>query len=52
MNKIKSVKGYEGNSPDVFFMSLEEAKQAIIEKYDFLQDRYERSKAAKKRSVS
>ncbi len=36
---------------DVFFMSLEEAKQAIADKYDFLQDRYERSKQAKKRSA-
>ena len=28
-------------SADVFYMSLEEAKQAIADKYEFLAERYE-----------
>lgn len=50
MNKIKS-SGQAQEEGDAFFMSLEEAKQAIAEQYGFLQDRYERSKEGKKRPV-
>ena len=32
---------------EVFWMSLEEAKQAISDKYEFLVDRYERRKPKK-----
>ncbi|HSH31616.1 MAG TPA: hypothetical protein VK963_03030 [Candidatus Saccharimonadales bacterium] len=37
--------GREGG--DVFWMSLEEAKQAINDKYEFLVDRYETRKPKK-----
>jgi hypothetical protein len=48
MNKIKTtVQTQEELTP--FFMSLEEAKAAIADEYSFLQDRYERSKLARKR---
>ena len=50
MNKIKTSSQTQEEG-DAFFMSLEEAKQAIAEQYGFLQDRYERSKEGKKRPV-
>lgn len=44
--KVKSLSnGREGS--DVFWMSLEEAKQAINDKYEFLVDRYDRRKPKK-----
>ncbi len=33
---------------DVFWMSLEEAKQAISDKYEYLAERYERRKPKSK----
>jgi hypothetical protein len=48
MNKIKtSVQTQDEMTP--FYMSLEEAKAAIDDDYSFLQERYERSKLARKR---
>jgi hypothetical protein len=41
--KVKNL-GQEG---EVFWMSLEEAKKAIGEKYEFLVERYERQKPKK-----
>lgn len=39
--KLKSL-GYQSRSDsEVFWMSLEEAKRAIADKYEFLADRYE-----------
>ena len=48
MNKIKTEYPMRDDG-DAFYMSMEEAKQAITDKYTFLQDRYERSKLARKR---
>jgi hypothetical protein len=48
MNKLKSSVNVQDEGT-VFYMSLEEARSAIVEKYDFLQERYERSKLARKR---
>ncbi len=43
MNKIKALHGMANDtSSGVFWMSLEEAKLAIGDKYEFLADRYER----------
>ena len=50
MNKIKTSSQTQEEG-DAFFMSLEEAKQAIAEQYGFLQERYERSKEGKKRPI-
>jgi hypothetical protein len=46
-HKVKALnqKKEEG---DVFWMSLEEAKNAISDKYEFLVDRYERPRSHKK----
>ncbi len=50
MNKIKASVNLQ-DEYEPFYMSLEEAKAAIVDKYDFLQERYERSKLARKRPV-
>ncbi|HSX14553.1 MAG TPA: hypothetical protein VLE72_01405 [Candidatus Saccharimonadales bacterium] len=39
--KIKTINAGRSDS-DVFWMSLEEAKRAIADKYEFLAERYER----------
>lgn len=39
--KVKSI-GEKAEGDEVFWMSLEEAKRAIADKYEFLVDRYER----------
>jgi len=39
--KVKSV-GDNRSDTEVFWLSLDEARQAIAEKYEFLADRYER----------
>lgn len=39
--KIKSL-GQKNQDTEVFWMSLEEAKKAIADKYEFLAERYER----------
>ena len=41
------VKGLGKSDPDIFYMSLDEAKRAITDKYEFLVDRYERRNAKK-----
>ena len=42
IRKIKSASGLDSTeSNDVFYMSLEEAKRAIADKYEFLAERYE-----------
>jgi hypothetical protein len=43
IRKIKSTNtSQEGrDNQDIFYMSLEEAKRAISDKYEFLADRYE-----------
>jgi hypothetical protein len=40
--KVKALAPKQHDDPDVFWMSLEEAKQAIVDKYEFLAERYER----------
>jgi hypothetical protein len=43
VNKIKAIHGMSSDtSASVFWMSLDEAKKAIGEKYEFLADRYEK----------
>ena len=45
MNKVKTLNGMSGDmSSNVFWMSLEEAKRAIGDKYEFLADRYEQKR--------
>lgn len=34
---------------DVFYMSLDEVREALSDKYEFLQERHERSKVARNR---
>ena len=46
--KIKTVPVRELED-DVFFLSLGEAKLMLRDEYEFLQDRHERSKVARKR---
>ncbi|HUC87356.1 MAG TPA: hypothetical protein VMR75_03500 [Candidatus Saccharimonadales bacterium] len=40
--RIKELKANPYEEPDVFYMSLEEAKDAIASKYEFLAERFER----------
>jgi hypothetical protein len=40
--RIKELKANPYDEPDVFYMSLEEAKEAIASKYEFLAERFER----------
>ena len=40
--RIKALKANPYEDPNVFYMSLEEAKDAIASKYEFLAERYER----------
>lgn len=39
--RIKALKANPYDDPNVFYMSLEEARNSIATKYDFLADRYE-----------
>lgn len=48
--KIKTVPLREMEG-DVFYMNLEEARAALQEKYEFLQERHERSKVARNRRL-
>ena len=42
IRKIKPTTAqFQGDQDDIFYMSLEEAKQVIGDKYEFLADRYE-----------
>lgn len=36
---------------DVFYMNLEEVRDALQDKYEFLQERHERSKVARNRRM-
>ncbi len=40
--RIKALKANPYADPDIFYMSLEEAKDMISNKYEFLAERYER----------
>lgn len=40
--KVKALHGRNVEGESVFWMSLEEAKLAIADKYEFLADRYDR----------
>jgi hypothetical protein len=43
IRKIKSINTQnQQDGSDVFYMNLEEAKAAIADKYEFLDERYER----------
>lgn len=48
--KLKSLVAKQSEYSDVFFMSLDEAKRAIGEQYEFLADRYE-GKLLKKKTA-
>jgi hypothetical protein len=37
---------------DVFYMNLEEVREALSDKYEFLQERHERSKVARNRRLA
>ena len=39
--RSNSMEYQQDQASDVFYMSLEEAKQAIADKYEFLAERYE-----------
>jgi hypothetical protein len=41
-NKVKTIRSAGGEADNVFWMSLDEAKRAISDKYEFLAERYER----------
>lgn len=45
---MKALKANPYEDPNLFYMSLEEAKDVIASKYEFLAERYERNKAAKR----
>jgi hypothetical protein len=42
--RIKTMGAAQYHEDNVFYMSLEEAKELISNKYEFLQERYERRK--------
>lgn len=42
--RIKALKSNPHEEEALFYMSLEEAKEAIASKYEFLAERYERAK--------
>lgn len=44
--KVKAL-GISRGDQDIFWMSLEEAKKAIADKYDYLVDRLEKPKSKK-----
>ncbi|HUC20011.1 MAG TPA: hypothetical protein VMR98_00765 [Candidatus Polarisedimenticolaceae bacterium] len=48
--RIKALKANPYEDPEVFYMSLEEAKDMISSKYEFLAERYERHRAKRLRS--
>jgi hypothetical protein len=47
--RIKQLKANPYEDPDVFYMSLDEARDVIASKYDFLAERYERTKTRRMR---
>ncbi len=48
--RIKELKSNPYSEPDVFYMSLDEAKDAIASKYEFLAERFERAKPKRVRT--
>ena len=46
--KIKTVP-LRGAEADVFYMNLEEVREALQDKYEFLQERHERSKVVRRK---
>ncbi len=48
--KIKTLGNKHAGEGEVFYMSLEEARQAITERWEFLADRYERREPKNKLS--
>ena len=42
----------EMGGEDVFYMSLDEVREALSDKYEFLQERHERSKVARNRRLA
>ncbi len=46
-DKIRSIQRQDFDGDQVFWMSLDEAKKAIADKYEFLADRYDRKYRAK-----
>jgi len=49
--RIKQLKTNPYEDPAVFYMSLEEAKEAIAGKYEFLAERYERAKPKRSKPI-
>ena len=49
-SRIKALKTNPYDDPNVFYMSLEEARDAIASKYEFLAERYERAKPKRVRA--
>jgi hypothetical protein len=47
--RIKALKANPYEDPEVFYMSLEEAKDMISSKYEFLAERYERLRTKKQK---
>jgi hypothetical protein len=50
--RIKQLKANPYDDPEVFYMSLEEAKEAIASKYEFLAERIDRAKPKRARPAS
>jgi hypothetical protein len=48
--RIKALKANPYEDPNLFYMSLEEAKDVIASKYEFLAERYERHTPKRVRS--
>ena len=49
--RIKGLKANPYEDPDVFYVSLEEAREAIAGKYEFLAERLERVKPARTKTA-
>jgi len=49
--RIKQLKANPYDEPDVFYMSLDEAREAIASKYDFLEERIERLTSRRSRAL-
>ena len=48
--RIKALKANPYEDPNIFYMSLEEAKDMISNKYEFLAERYERYRPKRPKS--
>jgi hypothetical protein len=49
-SRIKALKANPYEDPNVFYMSLEEAREVIASKYEFLAERYELAKPKRARA--